>query len=505
VKSDQIIEAIINSLPRRSDHEIVGLVSKLLVHELETNASWILVSFAKSEHKPVAQILLPYKVRTRKDELLLQRGPFTFQRRPPQAPIYLTSAQLRTLAGQRLAGLFPAGALYLPVPSIRSPSPSLGAGALLVEANEMLTFDQKTNGIAQLALSISLALRNQTEADQRIDENVFATLSRNLQECKTRRETCALILESINQLLPFQAGVLYLLDVNPGTNQYLIYGSSKNENPKELYRSFISREALGFTWEAAMKQVPITGSNCDVPPRARRTNDRALKHVGDHEAWALLPFTSNGRTVGIAHLEGLNHGEGSSGADLEIMRRLISRVGTVLHRCLSQETPDVNLRASSHIIEELFQLIQSIGPQRHKGFEDFVCRLFSSVDGVQQIPLNSSSRNMPQMDGLFLMKDPGGTLVIEVKAPERDEAATGVQALRQLTHQMDAIGGRLGILVSVGTFSSRTIRTVIRHPILVLDRSRLERMCVLSTDDRKQNLVRWFSQSKPGVELAEMC
>ena len=273
--------------------------------------------FAKSEHKPVAQILAPYKVRTIEDERLLQRGPFTFQRRPPQVPICLSAAQLDSLAGPRLARLFPKGALYLPIPSIRSPYPLLGAGALFVKSDEILEFDHETNGIAQLALSISLSLRNQTEADRRMDENVLATLFQSLQDCKTRRETCALILECINHVLPFQAGVLYLLDVNPGAKKYLIYGSSKNENPKELYRSFKSREDLGLTWEAAMKQAPMTGSRSDVPPRARRTNDRALKHVKHlHGAWALLPFTSNGRTVGIAHLEGLNHGEGSSGADL---------------------------------------------------------------------------------------------------------------------------------------------------------------------------------------------
>ena len=129
MKSDQSVDEIISSLRFNSDHEITTLISNLL-QESANNCSWILVSFTKSDHNPIAQILPAYNVATIKDEQLLQRGPFAFAEPPPHRPMHLVPTRLRSLAGQRLARLFPTGAFYIPVPSMTSSSyPTIGGSS----------------------------------------------------------------------------------------------------------------------------------------------------------------------------------------------------------------------------------------------------------------------------------------------------------------------------------------------------------------------------------------
>jgi hypothetical protein len=498
-----LIDEIITAITAESE----GDFTRLMLQQVRRNhkSTSIVLAFGKSDHLPLGQILPCYQVTSSREEQLLLRGPFEFAEHPPKVPKHLSSSQLRKLAGDRLARLFPDGAFYIPIPSTALGSPKRNAGAIIFAATDTTGISTRGLALAQLGMSIMLLQRDANEADRRLDEQHFFALSRRLEECNTRRELCKAVLDCVDRFIPYQSGVLYLVDPDPGRNEYLIYGASRNEHQVELYRSFYLREDLGFTWEVAMAQKPRVGSYADVPSTARRTNDEALKHLKRvHEAWALLPLTAQGQTIAVVHAEGLNFGNGASAADLEVMRRLANRLGNLLHSHLHHGEPRNSRHPSITVIEQMYDLFRSASPTRRERFEEFIRHLFASLDGIQEVQVRDQTRTTPQIDGLFLFSDRAGSFVVEIKAPDHQESKVGVQALRQLIHQMESVGGSLGILVSMAKFGSRTKNTVTNKRILILDRPRVERLCALSPEDRRLNVSRWFELAKPGVHFAEI-
>ena len=325
-----LIDEIITAISAASDGDFTRLILQQVRRDHQSTS--IVLAFGKSDRLPLGQILPSYQVTSAREEQLLLRGPFEFAEHPPEVPKHLSSSQLRKLAGDRLARLFPDGAFYIPIPSTALRSPKRNAGAIIFAATDTTGISTRGLALAQLGMSIMLLQRDANEADRRLDEQHFFALSSRLEKCNTRRELCGAVLDCVDRFIPYQSGVLYLVDPDPGRNEYLIYGASRNENQVELYRSFYLREDLGFTWEVAMSQKPRVGSHADVPSTARRTNDAALKHLKRvHEAWALLPLTAQGQTIAVVHAEGLNFGNGASAADLEVMRRLANRLGNLLH------------------------------------------------------------------------------------------------------------------------------------------------------------------------------
>lgn len=520
MNNEQIIENILSSIPDNNNTKLLNLCTSLLVNSSGLENRWVAVSFAKSKKKPIAHIIT-HKFSSYRDEQLLQRGPIYLHNQPPNIVTYLDEIAIRKIAGKRLSALFPRGAIYIPIPPSTVVTLSNDyAGAILYSIKEssngkgeLSNIDRRICGLIQIGASLALARLEIAEADRRMFKKQLPTLDQEIAKAKTRREVCAAILEHLCRYIPYEKGIIYLLDPEPGRNRYLIYGATRNEDPKNLYCSIMAesvKKELGFTWHNAMGRIPQAGSSSDVPPEiAKGHNDEASKlHYGTkHEAWALIPFTFNGMTRAVAHIEGVHFGEGASIADLEVMRRISESFGSLLERSLSGDLSNNYHRASMHQVEELYKVQRLDGEKKRPGVERFVCKIFSEIGGIQQIKVvkNKNDKCFPQIDGIFTILMKNKNFVLEVKAPDDDKKAMGIDSIRQLKHQMEALGANRGFLVTTGCYSAKTDNSINKDGlILVLDGQRLERFCALSPVDRKNEFFRWIKSKLKGVCFVEI-
>ena len=483
--------------------KIIERVAETLIDAAQAlEATWVMLSFGKSARTPVGQFWSCYCLENKEQEHILQRGPFRLLDEPPAEAGILSEDELTRLAPDTLRALFPSGALYVPVWAAAGVDfEGRPAAALVLDVALDATAHHTSLVACQIALSIAVGFSIHADADERTRESSLFPLIGRIESARTRRESCQAVLALLYAFVPYEAGVLYLLDQDPGRNEYLLFGASRNENSNELFRSYYSRADLGFTWDVARDQIPRAGSRADIPASARHLNDSALSHVASrHDAWMVVPLSAHDDTRAVAHLEGVRYYEGASLPDLEIMRRLGARIGSSLDRNLGSLPADHGY-ASIATVDALRRIVRVRGPERRVRFEGFVRTLFANLDGVVAVTIDS--RDIPQIDGLFLLTDDAQRFVIEVKTPDEDEHSLGIDAIRQVASQMTAVGASHGLLVTTARFRSRVAdSTLSRDSVTVLDGNRLERFCVLADDEKKRLLSGWLTDSTPGARLA---
>ena len=462
---------------------------------------WAVLSLGQSASVPRGQFWGDYSVPTREQERVLQRGPFRLACLVPTVPSRVSREALLDLAPGSLDQIFTDEAYLVPIASPLTVSFDRAPAALLIVGGHLPNEPSpEAVAIAQMACGVAQRERATREVESRIRESDLQDLAAIVASATSRKRVCEAVLDELHSFLPFEAGVLYLLDPDPGRNEYLVYGASRNENDDHLFASYCSRSDLGFMWEVAMERQPRAGSVADVPGSARHTNRSALGHVTSrYEAWAVVPFTLCGSTRAVAHIEGVRFLEGASLADLLLLRQLGERLGNLIDRRL-KALPKQRGDQLIGTVEALRSIARTSGPDKRTRLESFTRELFSQLPKV--VGVHHESRTIPQIDGMFLLKDSEQRFVVEVKAPDDNDSRLGKEVVDQITGQMEAVGAERGLIVTTARFSLRVNDIVPSgFSITVLDGPRLERFCVLAPDERRDLLLRWLA-GDTGVEAA---
>ncbi len=340
------------------------------------------------------------------------------------------------------------------------------------------------------------------------------------------------ILDALYHTVSYEAGVLYLRDLAPGKDRYLLYAASKGEDRshRHIFASYWSPGMRGATWGAMNRRRPVCGTKVDVPVvEGKRTNDSALEEIlgkeAVHEAWAIVPFVGARGPVAVAHIEGVNKGRGLS-RDLwgacEIQGRILGRFIDLWCDAIEGSA---DLKPDVPLVDALHSQLRRISPQipsqrkyEHRmQFEVLVKKAFTDLRGVAdnteslRRELSEHTATTQQPDFAFVF-DNRQVLVEITRKDNPDDPAPRCKADQLLRYldilrdarkagqgfrYLDVLEHELGILVVGGDYPDQ-LRDSGESRILVMDRARLERFCSLARYSRIESMRRWIREARGG-------
>lgn len=327
------------------------------------------------------------------------------------------------------------------------------------------------------------------------------------------------VLEAMQEAVPFEAGVLYLRDLDPGFDRYLIFACAIGESRQVLLKSYWSQVEKGTTWRVMEDKRPAAGTVADLSRvQAKRTNTRAFETAlppeDVHRAWAVVPFTYGNEPVAVAHLEGVNRVQGLSRSQLQVLTIMAPLLGSAIYkwrihaRSDRRVLPDANLVSELHAVLPPPELLRNSHPGPARQFEQIVGHAFRRCLNAEDVTTRTRAEirvatgRDQKLDCVIAM--PGSrTVVIEITMEEDAKHSAGLDKLRQLSDYLDYVRDAVGILVVGGEWTEVRCGPHERKTIWVMDRPRLERFCSLSAASRTRLLLKWANEATPRIDMCD--
>lgn len=329
------------------------------------------------------------------------------------------------------------------------------------------------------------------------------------------------ILDVVKQTIPFEVGSLYLRDLEPGKDRYLVFASARGEDKEYLLKSYWTQKDKGVTWRTMNTLKPAGGTRIDLKPiGARETNTKALSHAMPektvNDAWALVPFVTGDEPIAVAHLEGVNYGAGLTRAQYEALKIQGKLLGQTIHQWrnatnhIQELRPDVNLVGTLCQLFSSFNKINAIAEfpsNKEYEFENLVRQAFKDnkdtsdvTHTCKKIIKEQFARDL-KFDCVLKLEGTDRKCVLEITFKNDTSQNADLDKLRQLSEYMDYVKDSVGILVVGGQYAiDKKGAGHINKRIWIMDLSRLERFFCLAPKSRIMLMKRWLEHVEPGIE-----